>query len=39
VRKNFGEFLGIVPNHLMPLKIQTNFGFGFVLEILIQNPF
>jgi hypothetical protein len=36
VRKNFSEFLGILPNHLIIL-IQTNFRFGFVPEILIQN--
>jgi hypothetical protein len=32
VRNNFAEFLQIIPNHLMPLKIQTNFRFGFVLK-------
>jgi hypothetical protein len=34
---NFGEFLVIFQNHLMPLKFQTKFKFGYLLDFLIQS--
>jgi hypothetical protein len=37
-RKNCGEFLGILTNGLIHLKIQTNSRFAYVLEILIHIP-
>jgi hypothetical protein len=36
-RKIFGEFLWILPNGLMLLKIQINFRFGYIPEFLIPN--
>jgi hypothetical protein len=38
-RYNFGELLGFFAKGLLPLKIQTKFKSGLLLEFVIQNPF
>jgi hypothetical protein len=38
-RYNFGELCKFFPKGVVPLKIQTNFKFGFIPDFVIQNPF